>query len=295
MTALVIGASGQVGWQIWLRERARGETVGTTHAGGGVGLVELDVRDGAAVRELVARVAPRLVYLTAAVTWVDGVERDPQAAAAVNVAGTGHVLAACGEVGARLVFFSSDYVFDGAAGPYGEEAEPAPLNEYGRQKLAAERLIAGAGGDHVVLRTTTVYGRERRGKNFLERLVRTLAAGEELAAPADQVSNPTYGPDLAAAALELAHAAPPGLYHLCGAGLLDRAAFSRLAARVFALDESLVRPVSTAELDQPAARPLRSGMTCARAEALLGRPLLDAEAGLRAARAAWYEPLDRLG
>jgi dTDP-4-dehydrorhamnose reductase len=134
-----------------------------------------------------------------------------------------------------------------------------------------------------------VYGPEPQGKNFVYQLLRRARAGERMRAPADQVSSPTYNPDLAAASVELAELGRPGVYHVAGPEVLDRHAFARVVCRVFELDEGLLEPVATAALGQLARRPLRAGLRIDRARSALATPLRGPEEGLRAMREALGE------
>lgn len=279
---LVVGGSGLVGEHLLAACAADGgEVLGTYLDQPFPGGVPLDMRDGAAVRSLLREVAPVRVFLPAAMPNVDRCEEDPDGSYEVNVLGVENVFEAAREVGARVVFFSSDYVFDGRAGPYSEGDPPRPVGEYGRQKLIGEHLALQR-PDTLILRTTVVYGWERQGKNFVARLVRVLSEGGEMRAPADQVGTPTFAPDLARAAVELARAGVRGLVHVAGPDLADRHTFAQEAARAFGLDPARVAAVTTAELGQRAARPLCAGMRVDRAQQLLSFPLRGFRAGLQA-------------
>ena len=279
MTALVIGASGQVGGALLAALRAAGEAVvGTSWAHPQAHLRTLDVRDAAAVRRCVEETAARVVYVPASLTNVDYCELHPEESFASNVASVRH-LAACG---VRLVYFSSDYVFAGDRGPYRETDPVGPLCVYGQHKLLAER---SAGADALIIRTTVVYGPEVQGKNFIYRLRSVLGEGKTLTVPIDQVGSPTYGPNLAKAAVALERKGATGVYHVAGPQRISRYELAREAAVVFGLDPALVRPVTTAELKQPAARPLDAGMICDKAQAELSFPLISYGEGLQLMRA----------
>jgi dTDP-4-dehydrorhamnose reductase len=258
----VIGASGQLGGQLLTQLRTEGHPVVGTYASFPIeGLTELDVADERAVGQLLVDVAPELVLLAAGWTWVDGNEDDPERARQTNFEQPLAIARRCREIGARFVTYSTDYVFDGAAGPYAETDPPRPLSVYGRAKLDAERAILGEMPEHLVVRTTTVFGPEDQGKNFVYQLLRRVAAGERMVVPSDQRSTPSYGPDVARATLALVNRGASGVWHVSGPDFLDRVALARLACRVFGLDESLVEGRPTAELQQKAARPLRGGLS----------------------------------
>ena len=189
-----------------------------------------------------------LLLHAAAWTDVDGAEDDPQGATAVNVGGTRHAA----EVGAPLVVFSTDYVFDGRKGaPYVESDGPNPLSAYGRSKLLAE---AAAGEEAWIVRTEWLFG--PRGENFVRTMLRLGAERDEVAVVDDQRGSPTYVGHLAAAVRELVEL-PRGIWHLAADG---DCTWAELAAAVFeeAGVACRVRPISTAELGRPAPRPAYS-------------------------------------
>lgn len=277
MRTLIIGASGLVGSAL---RQVFPDAVGTYYQKPAPGLEQLDITDDAAVRALVARVTPELILLPAAQPNVDGCERDPDASARVNVEGTRHVADAAAAVRARLVFFSTDYVFDGTAGPYPPEAAPAPINVYGRHKLAAERIVADTVADHLIVRCCGVYGYQASGLNFVMALDRLARAGEAMRVPHDQWGTPTFAESLAAAVRELALAGLRGIAHPVGPDYLSRIDFARLAAEVLGHDPGFLQPVSTPELKQPAARPLKGGVDNRSTQAVLATPLVGAREGL---------------
>ena len=276
---LVIGASGQVGHH--LMRAAGDEATGTFLSTELPGLRQLDVRDAGAVEALLEEVRPEWVVLPASATHVDRCETDPGPAYEVNVRGVANVAGAAARLGARLAYFSSDYVFDGEAGPYGEADPVSPICEYGRQKVYAEHAVLRAAPDALILRTTVVYGWEPQGKNFVYRLLGHLERGEPIRVPADQVGSPTYAPGLARATLKLVERGEPGIWNLVGDALANREEFAREAARVFGGDPDLVVGISTAELGQDAPRPLGLGLRIDRARPIVGDDLPGYPEGLR--------------
>jgi dTDP-4-dehydrorhamnose reductase len=299
MRAVVVGGSGQIGGWLLRTLGERGHAaVGTHSAHPFPGLVHLDASDLPGAAAWLRGQSPEVVFYPAGFTWVDGCERDPARNRAANLDEPLHLARAAADAGARFVHFSTDYVFDGRSGPYDEAAEPAPLNAYGRAKLDAERALAEALGQAVlIVRTSWVFGPERQGKNFAYQLARTLLRGQPLTCPSDQVSTPSYGPDVALAAVALAEAEAAGLVHVAGPERLDRVRFARALAEGFGLDPSLVLARTTAELGQGAPRPLDGGLLTPRLDALRPRsmrPLAEALADFCARVAAdegWADPL----
>ncbi len=290
---LVIGASGLIGSHLLADAQQHGAAAGTYHTHPVAGLRALDLTDEDATAGLLDEVEPDVVYLPAANPNVEWVEANPQAARALNVEAPAMLARRLRDTGAKLVYYSSDYVFDGTAGPYREEDAPNPLSEYARQKAEVETMLAAMLENWLVLRVTVVYGWDAQAKNFAARAVKTLRAGGQVKAPVDQFNNPTYAPDLAAASRALAARDARGIFHLAGKDVCHRCDFAREIAAVFGLDEALVVPVTTTELAQRAARPLRAGMIVEKAQAVLDFPLRGYREALRQMREdeadAWRE------
>jgi dTDP-4-dehydrorhamnose reductase len=287
MRALVIGASGQVGAALSQRLDARGHSVVGTHARVAQhGTVALDLTDTAATARLIAEVAPDWVFCPAAFSHVDGCEERPEEAFRINRDAPGAAARAAAKHAAGFVFFSSDYVFDGTAGPYAEDDPAHPLSVYGQSKLEGERLARRENPRAIVIRTTVVYGPEPQGKNFVYQLLRRARAGEPMRIPVDQRSSPTYNVDLAAATVELAERDVPGIFHVAGPDVLSRFDFAWLACETWEIAPAMLEPVVTSALAQRAARPLRAGLRIDRVRELSATPLRGARDGLRAMRNA---------
>ena len=282
MRALVIGGSGQIGgWLLRVLPERGHEAVGTYAAVPYPGLVHLDAANLAEAADLVRAQRPDVVFYPAGFTWVDGCEKDPDRAHAANVEQPLNVARAAADRGARFVYFSTDYVFDGRNGPYDEHAPTHPLSEYGRSKVRAERALADALGERLLtLRTAWVFGPERQGKNFAYQLVRTLSAGKPLGCPSDQHSNPSYGPDVARAAVAIVEQGRSGIVHVAGPEVMGRVAFARGIATAFGLDPDLIFAKTSAELGQTAPRPDQGGLLTPKLDAWLPHALRDLDASL---------------
>ena len=217
----------------------------------------LDIRDAEAVRTAVHAFAPDFVLHCAAYTNVDGAEADEDAAAAVNVLGTRNVVRAVRGTHTTVVYFSTDYVFDGAKGaPYVESDRPGPLNAYGRTKLAGEQEVLGwAHG--LVIRTSWLFS--ETGHNFVKTILAAARSragtGEPLRVVDDQVGCPTYAGHLAAAVDEaLSLGLGPGLYHMAGSGYCSWCELAREVVQLAGLDVE-IEPITTVEAGRPAPRP----------------------------------------
>jgi dTDP-4-dehydrorhamnose reductase len=233
--------------------------------------VVADIADGPALSKVVAASAPELVIHAAAYTDVDGAERDPARAEAVNAAGSRHVAQAARAVGAHLVAVSTDFVFAGDGGaPYGEDAGPAPVSVYGRTKLAGERAVLEIGPRFAVARTAWLYGGP--GKHFPRTVLTVLRDRGRMEVVADERGSPTFAGDLAVALVELAAAGGAGLFHLVNEGSASRFELARAVAASAGLPVDLVRPTTSAEFlaryQLPARRPADSTLANHRADAL---------------------------
>jgi dTDP-4-dehydrorhamnose reductase len=241
---------------------------------------DADLGDGRSVEAALLDFRPDAVLHPGAMTDVDGCERDPVGAWRVNVGGSEQVARACRAVGARLVAISTDYVFDGEAGPYAEDALPNPRGAYARSKRCGEEAALVLAPDAAVARVAVVYsGRAGAKSTFATQVVEKLSRGEPVKAFHDQVVSPTLAESAAAMTLELLLETDyRGVLHTSGATPLDRVAFARRVAERFGLRGEIV-PVRTADVKLLAPRPLRSALRVDRAAALLeNRPLAIDEA-----------------
>ncbi|MCC7366915.1 MAG: dTDP-4-dehydrorhamnose reductase [Chloroflexi bacterium] len=221
----------------------------------------LDVTDSERVRQVLDEARPDAVIHAGAFTNVDAAERERDTALAVNAAGTANLAQACAERDIRLVYLSTEYVFDGANGPYRETDPVHPLGWYAKTKEAGEQAVMAAGGRWAIGRTTVVYGYAPHVRaNFVLWLVGKLKAGERVNIVHDQVGSPTLADNLAQMVLALAGSNVTGIFNTAGAEVVSRLQLSRQIAEVFGLDASLMDPITTAQLHQAAPRPLKAGL-----------------------------------
>lgn len=285
-TALVIGASGQVGRACMRSLAAAGfRVVGTYSSKPEPGLVHLDLGSRREIDETVEATKPALCIVSGALTHVDRCESEPDLARRLNVEGPGAVARACARIGARVVHLSTEYVFDGRSGPYGEDAAVHPINVYGQSKLDGERAVLDAADDALIVRTTMVFSGDPRGTNFVSQVVRALRSETPMRIPVDQISTPTYAPDLARALELLVRRGAKGVYNVAGPERLDRMQFAQAIASAFHLDPAPLRAVETRELGQTAHRPLSAGLRIDRLESTVGavmRPLRECLAEMAA-------------
>jgi dTDP-4-dehydrorhamnose reductase len=280
----VLGAAGQLGQALVAELRAH-DVVGTVRRTPQPGEALLDLAEHAKIASALSSIDPEVVVVAAAMCHVDGCEQDPAACRAVNVDGTRAVAEWVRDAGGRLVFFSTDHVFDGSAAEHGEDDPVRPLNEYARSKVAAETLLRDILPErHVILRTAWLYGPDPARRNFALRLVARMAAGERMQVPADQWGAPTYAPDLAAITRHFVEQGTSGTFHVTGADFLDRVTLARRICARFGVDPAGIVPTPTADLRQPAPRPLRVRL---RRSPLPGAPPMRDLAGGLDALHAW--------
>ncbi len=228
---------------------------------------------------------PDVVINAAAITNVDWCETNRTEAWRNNVTLVENIVGECKRHGSRLIQISSDYVFDGNAGPYTEAATPNPLNYYGKTKLAAENACIGGELNMAIVRTMWLYGEHRRGKpSFVTWLLDTLMAGTPARVVTDEIGNPTYLDDLAYAIIKIIDREGTGILNIAGPNLMSRWDFAQAVVRTFDLNPELLIPVTSGELQRVAKRPISSGLISLRAQTLFGLRLTSVADGLSTCR-----------
>jgi dTDP-4-dehydrorhamnose reductase len=268
---LLLGGSGQIGWELRRTLAPLAEVIAPSRA-------ECDLSELNGLKEFVRGVRPEVLVNAAAFTAVDDAESDVGAATKVNAEAPGVLAEEAARVGALLVHYSTDYVFDGsAAKPYREEDLTHPLNVYGATKLAGEEAIAAVGGRHVILRTSWVYG--LRGRNFLRTVRRLAREREEVRIVNDQIGAPTWSRLIAEGTAQMLanadHVEPlPGVYHFAAGG---ETSWHGFASAILSGDPdralhrcARVTPIPTADYPTPARRPRYSVLDSGRAARELG-------------------------
>ncbi|WP_020652024.1 dTDP-4-dehydrorhamnose reductase [Massilia niastensis] len=265
MKILLTGVNGQVGYELLRCLQGLGEIVACDRA-------RLDLANLDQVRDAVRAVRPALIVNAAAYTAVDRAESEPELALRINAQAPGVMALQARDIGATLVHFSTDYVFDGAKdGPYVEGDRPRPLNVYGETKMLGEQAIVSSGIPHLILRTGWVYG--MRGHNFLRTMLRLAAERDEVRVVADQVGAPTWCRTVAqttAHILAQAQVGGPawwrkhrGLYHLSAQGETSWAGFAEAIMQESGSPCRVV-PIGTADYPAQARRPVNSRLDSSR-------------------------------
>jgi dTDP-4-dehydrorhamnose reductase len=249
MKVLITGAGGMLGHDVVrVAQDMRHQVIA-------LGRDDLDVSDPARVERVITRERPGAVINCAAWTNVDGAEESEHEASLVNAQGAGFVADAANRVGAKVVYISTDYVFDGSDGPYGESDDTSPINAYGRSKLAGERATALVNGRSFIVRTSWLFG--PHGGNFVEAMLRLGQGGGPVVVVHDQVGCPTYTGHLAVGLLRLIDSASYGIHHMSGGGSCS---WYEFALEIFRQAEVVTRVMAstTDMMERPAKRPADS-------------------------------------
>ena len=218
---------------------------------------EADIRDLAQVRSMVFNARADWVVLTAAYTDVDGSEKNREQAFAVNATGAENVARAAAEIGSRLFYVSTDYVFDGnSSSPYEPQDTIHPLSVYGASKAAGEAAVQKYACDWCIGRTSWLFG--AFGTSFPEKILRASETRSELTVVTDQLGSPTFTVDLAAAVLGLIHMESRGIVHITNSGQCSWCDFAQEVLRQAGRSSIRVLPITTSELARPAKRPAYS-------------------------------------
>jgi len=291
MKILLLGGTGQVGWELQRALAPLGDVLAPDRSA-------CDVADADAVRRAIREMAPQAVINAAAYTSVDRAEAQPALAHAINALAPAAMAEACARLDAWLVHYSTDYVFDGSgARPWHENDATGPQNVYGRTKLEGEQAVQRAGCRHLILRTSWVYA--ARGHNFPLSILRLAAQRPSLRVVADQFGAPTGAEliaDVTAHALRATLAAPQlgGLYHLAASGETTWCDYARLVldcarrhGRLLQAGPEQVEPIPTSAYPTPARRPLNSRLDTTRLRQAFGIVLPDWRVGVGRVVGEW--------
>lgn len=229
--------------------------------------IQADITNKNAIKELILGFVPDFIINAAAYTNVDKAETERELAWKINVNGVDNIALYAWTIDAHLIHISTDYIFDGKNGPYTEIDKPNPIGYYGRTKLASENSILSSGVRFTILRTNVLYGPAKNSRpDFVKWVISSLRDKKEIRIVTDQINNPTYIDDLVSGIQTICETKKEGVYNLGGKELLSRFDFTLRIAQFFELDAQLIIPILTKELNQPAARPLNSGLINLKAE-----------------------------
>lgn len=244
----------------------------------------VDITTPKAVASTIEQFEPSVVVNCAAVSDIAECDENRNRAWAVNARGPKTLAKHCRNARAKLVHFSSDFVFNGERGPYDEEARPDPVNYYGRTKLAGENAVRTAGySNWAIIRTVLLYGTGTHlsRTNIVRWIIDRLSAGKPVHAVDDQWRTPTYAPDLAEGIQQLIDADETGIFHMSGRELVTIYELAQTVADVFDFDPSLINPVPTDYFEEDVERPPKTGFIILKAETELDYDPRSLEGGLR--------------
>lgn len=223
------------------------------------------------IKKTILEFDPDYIINAAAYTNVDSSETERELAWKVNVKGLEYIVEAARDLNSRIIHFSTDYIFNGANGPYQETDRPNPIGYYGRTKLASETVLNQSAADFTILRLNVLYGIAANSRpDFVRWVVNSLREGKPIRIVTDQINNPTFIDDLIDVIDKVRELNKTGIYHVGGREFLSRYAFTLRIADFFNLDKSLITPILTESLNQPAKRPLKSGLITIKAETEIG-------------------------
>lgn len=240
------------------------------------------------VRELFAIAQPEVVLHCASMTDVDGCERDPLAAYASNAESAAQISSNARQLRAHVVCVSTDYVFDGAAGPYSEEAAPSPRGVYATTKHIAEQIVQTLAPSWTIARTAVVYGWPQAARpNFGSWLVTALGQKQQVRLFEDQFVSPSLAANVAEMLVELAERKLTGIWNICGATVANRVEFGALLCEIFGFDKALLIPSRLRDANLLAPRPQHSGLKTNKAQQELAHQPLELPAALHKFHSEW--------
>ena len=262
MRILITGAFGQLGHalQSVLSKKGNYELICTGRkVKKGQEGIPLDIRNQVTLKELINTTAPDILINLAAMTNVDACELNPKLAGEINVAGLQHI---CDSFEGKIIHLSTDYVFDGTSGPYKEDDPINPISIYGKTKLASEHILLEKDIKNLIIRGNVLYDYSpHTSASFLNWVVSSLKGNKEIKVVEDQFNNPTWTRSMSDIIKLSIENDLEGIIHWGDSEHLSRFEFAKLIAKKFSLNESLIKPVLTSELNQPARRPLQSGLS----------------------------------
>ena len=281
---LIIGASRLLGKKLYDVGKKKYDVFGTynKHKLQGKTLFHLDVTDKTDVFNLINKIKPNLVIDTHSITNVDYCELHKDDAWNINVVGLRNIAEVCKIFGSKLIFISTDYVFDGKKLNYGEKDKLNPLNYYGKTKAISEKILELLGTNYTILRTSVIYGVGSQGKQtFVSWVLEKLRANKEIKVVIDQFNKPTLVDDLANISYLLYEKDIGGLFHAVGKDLISRYEFAKQIARHFNLNQNLIKPTTSSELNQVAIRPRKLNLSTNKLERVLKTIPRGIEEGLK--------------
>ncbi|MBV6444908.1 MAG: dTDP-4-dehydrorhamnose reductase [Ignavibacteriaceae bacterium] len=274
---LIFGATGMLGqrcYEYFAKKLGYSVLLSSTEPGfynPTANYIQCDATKKDEVKKIISGFSPDYIINAAAFTNVDRSETEREIAWKLNVNAVEYMAEGARNCDAHLIHISSDYIFDGVKGQYSENDKPNPLGYYGRTKLAGENALKISNALFTILRTNVLYGVITQGRlDFVRWVVESIRKGEKIRIVTDQINNPTFLDDLVRAIGQVIEFGKFGIYNIGGREFLSRYDFTMRICDFFNLDKSMVTAITTPELNQPAKRPLNSGLVTLKAETEFG-------------------------
>lgn len=256
---LIIGGSGLVGRALIKRIKDIAKVYATYNTTRidleGAKFYQLDVRDANQVNDFVKEIQPGILIHAAAKRNTRYCEKNPEEAYRVNVEGTRNIVKACKNMNAKMVFISSDQVFDGTKGKYGEEDEVNPLNTYGKQKVMAEKIMKNNLNNWLITRTSHIYSWVPGGDDFVSWILQNLKSGHEIQVSYDEFVTPIHVENFVGILIKLLRKDKKGIYHVGEGECLSKYEFAKRVKETLQFNEAIIKPVSSEALNQNVVRP----------------------------------------
>lgn len=275
---LIIGASGRIGkeiYKIFNSESAKKfyDVFGTYHSNPVNKFEKIDITNIDSVNNVIDRIKPNIIIHTAGLIYPVACEKNKELAWEINVIGTKNILNSCSQFKSKLVYISTDYIFDGQNNPYDELDTPNPLNYYGLTKLESEKLISLL-NDYLIIRTAWVNDVEKNSSSFIMQLINSLKNNKSFTVPYDQFGSPTIPSNLSEIIYELIQQNKKGIFHVTGSTYISRFDFALKIAEFFSLDKTLIEKISTSDLNQKISRPLEVNLNLKKLKSSINTKIL---------------------
>ncbi|MDD1773982.1 MAG: dTDP-4-dehydrorhamnose reductase [Methanobacterium sp.] len=275
----ITGGSGLLGSK-FIRFSDKYEVITTYNSNPRDNAIKLDITNDEQVINKIESLSPDVVVHSAALTNVDYCEDHQEEAYKINAQGTLNMAKACQKVDSKLIYVSTDFVFDGREGLYSEDHQTNPLSYYGLSKLKGEEFVKDSGVNYAIARVSVLYG-WHTNFNYVTWVINELKAGNQINIVTDEYNSPTYADNAAEALLKIFTKDKKGIYHIAGNERINRFDFARNIAQVFELDPTLIKPIKSEDLIRKAQRPLDSSLQVRKAEIDLDIKLLNTKEGLK--------------
>ena len=275
---LIIGASGRIGKEIYKIFNVESnknffDIFGTFHSNPVTEFEKIDITDIDSVKNVINKIKPNIIIHTAGLIHPLTCEENKELAWEINVIGTKNILDCSREFKSKLVYISTDYVFDGKNNPYDELDQPNPLNYYGQTKFESEKLISSL-DDYLIIRTAWINDVEKNSSSFIMQLINSLKNNKSFIVPYDQFGSPTIPSNLSEIIYELIQQNKKGIFHVTGTTYISRFDFALKIAESFSLDKTLIQKVSTNDLNEKISRPLEINLNLKKLKSLIKTKIL---------------------